>query len=276
MEKLYRILVAAALTTISLAICAFILPLLGIAVGVVSEQILHAPEWLYITLCILAGRNTVGGIFLGGYFLLIQNDLPSERNETSRLQSCTLWLCSAFLTAFLSLVAAWYWESDLFLFGFCAIPASLTAGLVFPFRKHAKGDFSGILGFGAAFLIFFVGGLILGRTPRDISYAGDHPEKIPFLSDYQKKQFFPPHAKDIRLTGTTMACDWTCTVSERDFDEYRKRDRAPAFLKNAAVPGSEKWSKPYYFYNRRRGDGGGLTLRYSVPEQKFYGYYSHH
>ena len=274
MEKLYRILAAVAWTAISLVVCAFILPFLLIGL-LAAMEFFRAPEWLSVAQCILAGRNAAGGIFLCGYFLLFRNDTPSARDETSRLQSCTLWLCAAFLTAILSLTGAWYWESDLFLFGFCAIPAALTAGLVFPFRKHAKGDFTGILGFGAAFLIFFAGGLILGITPRDISYAGDHPENIPHLSDYQKKQFFPPNAKDIRLTGTTMACKWTCNVSERDFEAYRKQCRYPLVQKGKAAD-SAKCAAPYYEYSHMKNNGGGLCLRYSIPEQKFYGSYSHH
>ena len=37
---------------------------------------------------------------------------------------------------------------------------------------------------------------------------------------------------------------------------------------------SDKWKRPYYFYNNRHANGGGLTLRYSVPERKLYGSYS--
>ena len=33
---------------------------------------------------------------------------------------------------------------------------------------------------------------------------------------------------------------------------------------------------PFYEYSYRARNGGGITLRYSVPEEKFYGNYSHH
>ena len=34
------------------------------------------------------------------------------------------------------------------------------------------------------------------------------------------------------------------------------------------------WKKPYYFHSNIHPNGGGLVLRYSVPEQKLYGRYS--
>ena len=37
---------------------------------------------------------------------------------------------------------------------------------------------------------------------------------------------------------------------------------------------NDDWQNPYYFYNNRHANGGGLTMRYSVPEQKLYGRYS--
>jgi hypothetical protein len=39
---------------------------------------------------------------------------------------------------------------------------------------------------------------------------------------------------------------------------------------------TDKGPFPYYWYENRRSDGGGVTLRYDPETQKMTGSYSHH
>ena len=72
--------------------------------------------------------------------------------------------------------------------------------------------------------------------------------------------------------------------SEKDFEKFRKKHGYNFVLNRTDINedkevgplnySDDTWQKPYYFYNNRHANGGGLTMRYSVPEKKLYGRYS--
>ena len=123
-----------------------------------------------------------------------------------------------------------------------------------------------------------IAGLILGRTGRDVTYTGNDIAAIPHLFKWQKEHYFPAGARDIKVRGDTMAFEWECRLSEKDFLDYAKR--VSWSVRRVEKKGKDILSRgplaPYYEYRHSESDGGGLTLRYSVPEGKFYGSYAHH
>ena len=55
-----------------------------------------------------------------------------------------------------------------------------------------------------------------------------------------------------------------------DSGKIKQKNRAEQQLKLIFI------RLPFYEHSDRARNGGGITLRYSVPEEKFYGNYSHH
>ena len=94
-----------------------------------------------------------------------------------------------------------------------------------------------------------------------------------------QSRFFPDNAYNIEVRGKSVfvadSVEWNCNVSEKDFEKFRKKHSYNFVLNCTDINYSDdNWQKPYYFYNNRHANGGGLTMRYSVPEQKLYGQYS--
>ena len=210
---------------------------------------------------------------------LLKTDTVMEDAPRSRLQSVGLWLVPGFLLWLFFLALAWYYERDVFLLGLPAVLIlAAAAGIVFPFRRHKNTPVFGCAGPVFAFLLCCVGLMILGRTGRDVTYTGNDIAAIPHLFKWQKEHYFPAGARDIRVSGSTMGFKWECRLSEKDFLDYAGKGWYS--FRRVEKKGKDTFSReprpPYYEYVRRESDGGGLTLRYSVPEEKFRGFYAHH
>ena len=236
---------------------------------------LGAPASSEIAVFVLVFAVLSAVLFEVGRRSLLKTDTVVEDALRSRLQSAGMWLVPGFLAGLFFLALAWYYERDVFLLGLPAVLIlAAAAGVVFPFRRHRNTPVFGCAGPLFAFLLFCIGAMLLGRTGRPLDYTGDCPAEIPHLIPWQRENYFPAGASEIRVRGSTMAFEWTCRLAEKDFLDYAKKGRF-SFRK---VERSERFgvAAPYYEYSSRRPDGGGLTLRYFLPEKKFYGFYAHH
>ena len=88
--------------------------------------------------------------------------------------------------------------------------------------------------------------------------------------------FVPSGASEIRLEGRSTACRWSCRVSEKDFQKFRAQCSFEFTLVEKPRDMLDKGPFPYWIYENRRRDGGGVTLRYDVGSQTMTGLYSHH
>lgn len=226
---------------------------------------------------ILFGVMFAGGIFLArkhGRHKLVQGD------RKSRGQSILLWETPAFLLFFLLFYIAWETDHDWpLLIGLGLPPLALIIALIFPFRHCRDGfwDAVRILGFLSAFSMFVWGCMILGRCGKDVSYQGNDPAKFPRSVLWIGKTYIPDGASDIKLNGSSAACDWSCQVSEKDFLKFKNKSVGIEFKKYEKPENVfDKGPFPYYIYVNRRRNGGGITLRYDAKTGKMTGSYSHH
>jgi hypothetical protein len=154
-----------------------------------------------------------------------------------------------------------------------------------PFKRHEKGSSFGITGTVVGVLLFFISMI------HEFSYYDFIGNKLPTgydMPDSMQERFFPDGAYNFEIKGAsgflTNYAEWSCNVSEEDFEKFRKKRGYNFVLNRTDVNedsnvgplhlSDDEWLKPYYFYNNRHRNGGGLTMRYSVPEQKLYGHYS--
>ena len=154
-----------------------------------------------------------------------------------------------------------------------------------PFKKHEKGSSFGITGILVGVLLFFISMLY---NVSNYDFSGD---KLPIgyeMPSAMQERFFPDGAYNFEIKGKSMmfanSAEWSCNVSEKDFEKFRKKHGYNFVLNRTDVNedkevgplsySDDDWQKPFYFYNNRHANGGGLTMRYSVPEQKLYGRYS--
>ena len=167
----------------------------------------------------------------------------------------------------------------LFLLTLIAVPCIMFR----PFKRHKLGLLFGIAGIVAGFLLWGLGTLF---DDGDYRYRG---ERLPIgypMPVTMRERFFPEGARDFKIEGESgfLYCHvkWSCTVSEKDFELFRRQNGYRVVLNRSDVnedpavdlsseAGSGDWKKPYYFYRNIHPNGGGLTLRYSVPERKLYG-----
>ena len=273
-EGVYRFLRWIVFFIIIVLPCAFLAVPAALALLLVLEK-LGVPASCEAAVFILVFLTLCAVFFEIGRRSLLRTDAVMEEKPRSRLQSAGLWLVPGFLLWLFFFVLTWYYERDVFLLGLPAVLIlAAAAGIVFPFRRHRNGEVFGCVGPIFAFLLFCIGAMLLGRAGRDVTYTGDSPSEIPRLSSWQRENYFPAGASEIRVRGTTTGFGWTCRLAEKDFLKYAEKGRF-SFRK---VERSDhiKFAGPYYEYNNRRPDGGGLTLRYSLSEKKLYGSYSDH
>ena len=277
-EGVYRFLRWIVFFIIIVLPCAFLAVPAALALLLVLEK-LGVPASCEAAVFILVFLTLCAVFFEIGRRSLLRTDAVMEEKPRSRLQSAGLWLVPGFLLWLFFFVLTWYYERDVFLLGLPAVLIlAAAAGIVFPFRRHRNGEVFGCLGVIFAFLLFCIGAMLLGRTGRDVTYTGNSISDIPHLNKWQKEHYFPAGARDIKVSGSTMGFRWECRLSEKDFLDYagkgwysfrRVEKKGKDILSREPLP-------PYYEYVRRESDGGGLTLRYSVPEEKFRGFYAHH
>ena len=248
---------------------------LGLAMLKLEKYIPDYLAWSF--LFILFGVMLAGGIYLawkhGRHKLVLEE-------KKSRGQSILLWETPAFLLFFLLFYIAWETDHDWpLLIGLGLPPLALITALIFPFRHCPNGFWNAvrILGFLSAFSVFFWGSMILGRSGKDVSYQGNDPAGFPRSVLWIGEKYIPEGASDIRLNGSSTACDWTCRVSEKDFLKFKAKSGGIEFKKHEKPENVfDKGPFPYYIYVNRRSDGGGITLRYNVKTGKMTGSYSHH
>ena len=278
---LYLVLNSAALGIAVLVISGFAALMVG-SVLVLSLVMLKLDKYIpdplvWSFLFILFGVMLAGGIYLawkhGRHKLVLEE-------KKSRGQSILLWETPAFLLFFLLLCISWATELDWpCLIGLGLLPLALIIALIFPFRHCRDGfwDAVRILGFLSAFSVIVWGGMILGRSGKDVSYQGNDPAGFPRSVLWIGEKYIPEGASDIRLNGSSTACDWSCRVSEKDFLKFKAKSGGIEFKKYEKPENVfDKGPFPYYIYVNRRSDGGGITLRYNVKTGKMTGSYSHH
>ena len=277
----YLVLNSAALGIAVLGISGFAALMVG-SVLVLGMMMLklekNIPDYLaWSFLFILFGVMLAGGIYLawkhGRHKLVLEE-------KKARGQSILLWETPAFLLFFLLLCISWATELDWpCLIGLGLPPLALIIALIFPFRHCPNGFWNAvrILGFLSAFSVFVWGSMILGRSGMDVSYQGNDPAGFPRSVLWIGEKYIPEGASDIRLNGSSTACDWTCRVSEKDFLKFKAKSGGIEFKKHEKPENVfDKGPFPYYIYVNRRSDGGGITLRYNVKTGKMTGSYSHH
>ena len=252
---------------------------------------LCVPENLYWLSFILLPLFYIFLLYLG-WKSRIRKDTIIEPVKKSRFQSVLI------LTSFALIVFALAeigisrckinyflrFNIDYFLLILLLIAAILT-GILLPFNKHTKGMNFAADGIIAGIIINL---LVLGFNPVKYDYYGEKlPENYKMPSSMQAR-FFPNGAYNWEIKGKSMmfanSAEWSCNVSENDFENFRKKHGYNFVLNRTDVNEDKEvgplchfdgdWQKPYYFYNNRHANGGGLTMRYSVPEQKLYGRYS--
>ena len=237
----------------------------------------YIPDCLvWSLLFILFGVMLAGGIILAwkhGWHKLVQED------KKSRGQSFLLWETPAFLFFLLLFVISW--RTDLnwpLAVGLCLPVVALVLALAIPFPRCRNGFWSAVrgLGFASALGVFLLGGLILGRTGKEVSYRGNDPAAFPSAVQWIGTIYVPAGASDIRLEGRSTACRWSCRVSEKDFQKFRAQCSFEFTLVEKPRDMLDKGPFPYWIYENRRRDGGGVTLRYDVGSQTMTGLYSHH
>lgn len=279
MKILYRIFTWVILAAAIL----LVMPVFLIVVGLLALGPVLAPIILlaiYFFLIYYAGRTTV------------LRDAPVEPRQTSRGQSLMIWL--AVLIVITTLLNGLFRVWPVYLFRvnifYPATVILLTGGLLCafyrPFLRHKSGKLFGIIGLLTSPLLFFA---VDNLAPYNYAFTG---ESLPFgypMPVPMRERFFPEGARDFKIEGTLFFinnhAEWSCTVSEKDFERFRQTQGYHFVLNRTDVNedknmfplvyhDSDKWKRSYYFYNNRHANGGGLTLRYSVPERKLYGSYS--
>ena len=197
----------------------------------------------------------------------------------SRGASFLLWETVAFplffLLFFIAYRSDWNWP---ILIGLALPFLALIAALAFPFRRCRSGFWQSVRWGGAvvAFLVFCFGVLILGRTGKPVSYHGDDPAGFPPSVRWIPKRYIPAGASRIELAGRSTACRWACEVSEPDFLKFAAKSGL-AFVKVEKPRNfADKGPFPYWFHENRRGDGGGVTLRYEPGTRRLTGFFSSH
>ena len=272
-EKIYRLLSFLVVLTAAL-IPSLIALLLAAILPVLLLNAAKLPDALKTAAMLLLWFVIYGTLTEFLRRILIKRDAPLEHESYSRWLSIGIWLTPGFLLCLAGFILSWHFEKGVFLL---LIPAgfltALLLGILFPFRRHVNTPVFGCLGPLTALLIFCFGTVFVGKTGKPLDYTGDHASEIPHLSDWQRKNYFPAGASRIKVRGNTMAFDWECHISGKDFQKYMKKCSFP-FRKYTQT--DRRIPVPFYEHSYRTRNGGGITLHYSVPEEKFYGNVSDH
>ena len=249
--------------------------------------VLNFEFWSFIIFPLL-----FGGLLFYSWKSKIKKDILSEPVCYSRGQSAFLW-CGTLLILFSGVrLITFACNASNYLCGikvdYLFIPMFFIAfGMtVFrPFKKHVNGSNFGLSGIIVGMLLFFIS---MFYNVSNYDYKG---KNLPFGYEMplaMQVRFFPDGAYNFEIKGKSMlfanSAQWSCNVSEKDFEKFCKKHGYNFVLNRTDVNEDEDvgpthhfdndWQKPYYFYNNRHANRGGLTMRYSVPEQKLYGSYS--
>lgn len=256
-----------------------------------SISCLWLPENLYWLSFILLPLFYIFLLYLG-WKKRIRKDTIIEPVKKSRFQSVLIWMGFALIVWALAEIGIfqcginyfWGFNIDYFLL-ILLLTAAFLCGIFLPFKKHTKGMNFAADGIIAGVIINL---LVLAFNPVNYDCQG---EKLPIgykMPLAMQERFFPDGAYKFEIQGKSAFLatfvEWNCKVSEKDFEKFRKKHGYNFVLNRTDVNedsnvgplhySDDDWQKPYYFYNNRHANGGGVTMRYSVPEQKLYGRYS--
>ncbi len=272
-EKIYRLLSFLVVLTAALIPSLIALLIAGILPILLLEAV-KLPDTVKIAVMILLWFVIYGALTAFLRWILIKRDAPLENESYSRWQSIGIWMTPGFLLWLAGFILSWHFEKGIFML---LIPAgfltALLQGILFPFRRHVNTPVFGCLGPLSALLIFCFGAFFVGKTGKPLDYTGDRVSEIPHLSDWQRKNYFPAGVSRIKVRGSTMSFEWECHLSEKDFQKYMKKCSFP-FRKYTQT--DRRIPVPFYEHSYRTRNGGGITLHYSVPDEKFYGNVSDH
>ena len=234
------------------------------------------------------------GLLICSWILILKRDTLVEPRSASYVQSALVWA-----SVLLELYAVFRWLGYKYgaLLYFCGVRsfyllapvAVLTAVLLIvfrPFSKHSRGLWLGIAGIiSGLFITWFVAGFFQA----DYAWRGKHLPVGYVMRSAAQRRFFPENAYDFEIEGTSVFLNsdvkWSCKVSGKDFEAFCKRNGYRFVLNRTdmaetvgRVPSrpwgtGKDWPEPWYYYDERYANGGGLTMRYLVPEQKLYGVY---
>ena len=238
-----------------------------------------------------------GGLLFYNWKRKIKKDTLSEPVGFSKKQSALIW--SGIILIIFSVVRLIFFcvgKTSYFcginMKYYFVIPLLLMAAVAIyfrPFKKHEKGSSFGITGILVGVLLFvllfFISEL---HNVSDYDFTGN---KLPIsyeMPSAMQERFFPDGAYNFEIKGKSMmfanSAEWSCNVSEKDFEKFRKKHGYNFVLNRTDVNedkevgplsySDDDWQKPFYFYNNLHANGGGLTMRYSVPEKKLYGHYA--
>ena len=211
----------------------------------------------------------------------------------SRGQSALLWAAALLAVYPLGRLIGGEWPSLLYCGGvrtaYLLLPPLLAvaagAALFRPFARHVHGTRIGVFG--------IVGGLLLNLVAA--SFVGDnfafHGEKLPrgyVMNEEGRERFFPANATDYAIEGRAAFMSvhvvWSCRVDEAGFRAFARQNGYEFRLitteaeESALGPsgrfGDAKLAKPFYDHAHDYDNGGGLFMRYSVPEQKLCGWFA--
>lgn len=280
METLYR-----ALTWINMG-AAYLLVTL-----IFSQACLFIPDkfkWIFF---IILPLIYIFMLYLG-WKRRIKKDTVSEPVQISRLQSSLILFGSVSIIFALLKICIFHFgfnyfcgiKTPILLLALLLIGAFLTV-IFKPFKKHANEISFVSNGIIAGIIINLIA---LAFAPNNDDYKGRNLPIFYEMPSAMQERFFPDGAYnfDIKSKNAFFAtyAEWSCNVSEKDFEAFRKKHNYNFVLNRTDVNEDTDvgplnvsdygWQKPYYFYNNRHTNGGGLTMRYSVPEQKLYGRYS--
>ena len=234
-----------------------------------------------------------GGLLFYNWKRKIKKDTLSEPVGFSKKQSALIW--SGIILIIFSVVRLIFFcvgKTSYFcginMKYYFVIPLLLMAAVAIyfrPFKKHEKGSSFGITGILVGVLLFFISEL---HNVSDYDFTGNKLPTSYEMPHFMQERFFPDGAYNFEIKGKsgflTNYAEWSCNVSEENFEKFRKK-RGYNFVLNRTNVNEDSnvgplhysdydWQKPYYFYNNRHANGGGLTMCYSVPEQKLYGHYA--
>ena len=277
---------------LTLAFCGAVL--LFAAVGIVALPIVlgmnvrlektdmlgHVIEWIQMAVC-----------FLVALFFAVRHwwrmppvsiDAPKSRGH-----SYLLWANAAFDLIAIGEYIVWHtnhfdhwgwWAGALFL-----LVAPIVPAVFWPFPAPQQEEHRGVhfIAFAFALLLFLFSGCACAMIGGQVDYVGDHLEDAPNLLTFQRRIYFPKNATNIRIKGRTSSFDWECQCTKEDFQQFAE-DTNWEFQLNNEGQRKTTWFQlgeinclaPYYFYESRGTNGGGVTMCYCISTQTLYGNYS--
>ncbi len=245
-----------------------------------TDMLGHVIEWIQMTVCFLTA------LFFAIRHWHRQPPVPDDAPK-SRGQSYLLWATAAFdliaigenIVWHTSHFYHWGWQAGLFFL----LLAPIVPAVCWPFPAPQQEKRRGVhfIAFSFALLLFLFSGCACAMIGGKVDYVGDRLEEAPNLLPIQREIYFPENATKFRICGRTSSFDWECQCTEKDFQKFME-DHNWEFQLVSEGELKKFWFRlgeinchpPYYFYEHRYSNGGGVSLCYCTATQKFYGDFS--